>query len=118
MSSILTDIKNLLGIDAEDTNFDTELVIFINAAISKVTQLGVGPEEGYSITGANETWESLIGSFKNLQAIKDYIYIDVRLIFDPPSNAFVVNAYRDMQNELAWRITVMVDDNKKEALNG
>lgn len=115
MSSILTDIKNLLGIDAEDTNFDTELVIFINAAISKVTQLGVGPEEGFSITGTTQTWEDLIGNFKNLQAVKDYIYIDVRLIFDPPSNAFVVNAYRDMQNELAWRITVMVDDNKKEA---
>ena len=115
MSSILIDIKNLLGIDAEDTNFDTELVIFVNAAISKVTQLGVGPEEGFSITGTTQTWEDLIGNFKNLQAIKDYIYIDVRLIFDPPSNAFVVNAYRDMQNELAWRITVMVDDNKKEA---
>lgn len=118
MSSILTDIKLLLGIESTDTNFDSELVIFINAAISKVTQLGVGPEEGFSITGTTQTWDDLIGNFKNLQAVKDYIYIDVRLIFDPPSNAFVVNAYRDMQNELAWRITVMVDDNKKEATNG
>ena len=112
MDSILNDIKKLLGIDAEDHTFDQDVIIFINSAISKLTQLGVGPKDGFQIANESATWSDLLGDFKNLDGAKDYIYIDVRLIFDPPSNAFVVNAYKDMQNELAWRLSVVVDDNK------
>lgn len=118
MGSILTDIKKLLGIEEDYTQFDHELIIFINAAVSKLLQLGVGPESGFSITGSSETWGQLIGDPKNLELIKDYIYIDVRLIFDPPSNAFIVDAYRKMQDEAAWRITVIVDENSKEVTDG
>lgn len=104
MESILTSIKAMLGINADDTAFDNELVIFINGTLSKLSQLGVGPAEGFSITGPTETWEELFEGFTNLNLVKHYIYIDVRLLFDPPSNAFIVNAFQDEQKEAAWRI--------------
>lgn len=104
MESILTSIKAMLGINADDTSFDNELVIFINGSLSKLIQLGVGPNEGFSITGPTETWEELFEGFTNLNLVKHYIYIDVRLLFDPPSNAFIVNAFQDEQKETAWRI--------------
>lgn len=104
VESILTSIKAMLGINADDTAFDNELVIFINGTLSKLSQLGVGPAEGFSITGPTETWEELFEGFTNLNLVKHYIYIDVRLLFDSPSNAFIVNAFQDEQKEAAWRI--------------
>lgn len=114
MDSILTSIKVMLGLGSEYTPFDNELVIFINSALSKLTQLGVGPDEGFALNDLTETWEDLLGDLKNLEMVKSYIYIDVRLIFDPPGNSFIVDAFKKQQEELAWRITVAYDINSKK----
>ena len=115
--SILTSIKLMLGIGEDYTQFDSELVMFINAAINKLLQIGVGPDEGFQITGIDEKWVDLIGDYQNMELAKEYIYLDVRTIFDPPSNAFVMSAFKEHQEEAAWRLSVAYDINhprKKE----
>lgn len=116
--SILTSIKALLGIGEDYTQFDTELVLLINGAISKLIQVGVGPDEGFTISGVTETWDELFDNAKNVEMAKTYIYLDVRVLFDPPSNSFVVDAFNKEKDELASRLTWQWDANhprEKEA---
>ena len=61
VASILDSIKQMLGINSEDTNFDRELIIYINGALMIMTQLGVGPQQGFSITSNENTWVELLG---------------------------------------------------------
>ena len=111
MESILTSIKAMLGIDEHDPAFDGELVVLINGAISKLIQIGVGPNEGFTITGTTETWDELFGSDVNLEMARTYVYISVRLLFDPPGNAFIVSAFQKEQEELATRLCWQWDQN-------
>ena len=93
----------MLGIDSEDTNFDRELVIYINGALMIINQLGVGPD-GYSIRDKTNTWNEFLVERTDLELIKTAIYLRVRLIFDPPQNSFLVNAIKDQISEYDWRI--------------
>lgn len=111
MESILTSIKALLGIDERDTAFDGELVVLINGALSKLIQIGVGPDAGFTITGLTETWDEFFGGDRNLEMAKTYVYISVRLLFDPPGNAFIVSAFQKEQEELATRLCWQWDQN-------
>ena len=103
IDSILDSIKQMLGIDSEDTNFDRELVIYINGALMIINQLGVGPD-GYSIRDKTNTWNEFLVERTDLELIKTAIYLRVRLIFDPPQNSFLVNAIKDQISEYDWRI--------------
>lgn len=94
VTSILDSIKKLLGIDQEDTSFDSELIIFINGALSTVQKFGVGPE-GYKISDADNEWSEFLLTRTDLEEVKTNIYLRVRLIFDPPQNAFAVKAIQD-----------------------
>ena len=104
MVSILDSIKQLLGIDVNDTSFDKELIIHINGALMILNQLGVGPEDGYSIVDKNNTWDEFIGDRTDLELIKTDIYLRVRLIFDPPQNSFLVTSIEKQIQEYDWRI--------------
>lgn len=106
--SILLTIKKMLGIAGDDTAFDTDVIVCINSAIMTANQLGVG-DDGFVITGPDETWEDFVGSNKNLESIKLYIYIGVRLAFDPPANSFVVNSLEKQRDELTWRLNVQAE---------
>lgn len=106
MVSILDSVKQLLGIDTNDTNFDKELIIYINGALMVMTQLGVGPKSGYSIIDKNNTWEEFTLGRTDLEAIKSDIYLRVRLIFDPPQNSFLVKSIEDQIEEYDWRIEI------------
>ena len=106
MESILDSIKHLLGIGADDTNFDTELLIHINGALMIVNQLGVGPEDGYSIVDKNNKWEEFILGQKNLELVKTVVYLRTRLTFDPPQNSFLVKAIEEQIKEYDWRIEI------------
>lgn len=106
--SILESIKVLLGPDC-DSVFDQEIIIFINSALTTLTQLGIGPIEGFRITGDKEKWTDFIGNAINLEAIKQYIYTRVKIAFDPPTSSFVLSAYQDVCKELEWRLNVAVD---------
>ena len=84
MESILTSIKKSLGIGAEYTHFDDILVFHINSVFSILTQLGVGPSKGFSISDSSAAWDDYIPNGETLQFVKTYMSLKVKLIFDPP----------------------------------
>lgn len=102
--SILNTIKIMLNIEDDCDAFDTEIIIYINSALFTLSQLGIGPEEGFSITGPTERWSDYIKSTKNLTAVQTFIKLKVQLLFDPPSNSFVVDAINKQIDELGWRL--------------
>lgn len=117
MSSILKSIKSILGIGADDTGFDSELIIHINTILTlKLYQLGIGPETGFSITSEAETWDQFltVEEMKKLEAVKTYVGLNVRLIFDPPSNSTHTDIIKDTINELEWRLNIQAEDLNKE----
>src|SRR5690606_21826479 len=108
-TSILTTIKKHLGIDEEYDVFDLDIMIHINSAFSTLTQLGVGPESGYEISGSENRWEEFVEDNKQLNSVRTYIYLKVRLLFDPPSTSFAIESLKKQQEELEWRLNVSQD---------
>ena len=108
MESILTSIKKLLGLDANYTPFDADVLAGINSALATLTQLGVGPKEGFIVCGPSETWRDFIGCRSDLGQIKQYVYLKTRYMFDPPQGG-VLSAMNEVIKELEWRINTVVD---------
>lgn len=108
-SSILRTIKSMLGPDSDYEVFDQDIIVFINSALMTLSQLGVGPEEGFRITGYSETWDDFFGEKTDIEAVKSYMYMKVKLAFDPPVNSSVASAYNDQCREFEWRLNVAVD---------
>lgn len=110
MDSILTTIKKLLGITEEYTHFDPDIVIHINTVFMVLMQLGVGPSEGFAINDDSETWDDfkIDTSVMKIEWIKTYIYLKVRLIFDPPASNALIEAINRSISELEWRLNVAV----------
>lgn len=102
--SILKYLRRMLVSSAEDSTFDTDLIVFGNGALFVINKLGVGPAEGFQITGETETWLDFIGVRKDLGAIQTDVYLRVRLLFDPPQNSFLVKGIQDQIQEYDWRI--------------
>lgn len=108
--SILTSIKKLLGLNADDKSFDTDIIIHINTALATLNQLGVGKKAGFAISDESATWKSLFGDNLTLIGfIKNYVYLKVRLVFDPPTNSFAVESIKQSISEYEWRINSAVD---------
>ena len=119
MESILTSIKKLLGIAEEYEHFDADLIMHINSVFSILTQLGVGPSEGFMIEDATATWNDFIPDGLVLQAVKSYIYLKVKLLFDPPTSSAVIESANRMINEFEWRLNVAAESSGKgENQNG
>lgn len=110
MESILTSIKKLLGISEEYTHFDADIIMHINSVFMTLTQLGVGPSGGFIIEDENAFWEDFIADTTKLQAIKTYIYLKVRLVFDSSSlGSATLAAYERQIQELEWRLNVAAE---------
>ena len=109
MESILTSIKKLLGIEEEYTQFDADIIMHINTVFLNLTQLGVGPAEGFLIEDDSATWDDFIGDSNQLQAVKTYVYLKVKLLFDPPLSSSVTESINRIISELEWRLNVAVD---------
>lgn len=109
MDSILTSIKKLLGITEEYENFDQDIIMHINSAFMILNQLGVGPKSGFSISDKSSTWDEFIPESSNLEAVKTYVHLKVKLMFDPPLSSTVIEAIKSQINELEWRLNVSVD---------
>ena len=110
MESILTSIKKLLLIPAEYEHFDTDLIIHINSVFMTLTQLGVGPAEGFTIKDEEDIWTDFITDPNKLQSVKTYMYLKVRLLFDPSSlGSATLAAYERQIQELEWRLNVEVE---------
>lgn len=108
--SILTSIKNLLGITEEYSHFDAAVIMHINSILMILEQLGVGPDCGFRITGAAEKWDQFLPSEFYLEAVKSYVYIKVKLLFDPPLSTAVLESMNRMAAELEWRISRAVEN--------
>lgn len=107
--SILTSIKKLLGIDEMYTAFDTDVTIHINSALFAANQLGVGPPEGFRIIDKSKTWTDFIGTRQDLEGIVDYVYLKVKLVWDPPQAGYLVEAIKEQIKELEVRLNWQVE---------
>lgn len=112
-SSILTSIKKLLNISEECDSFDTDIIIHINTVLMILTQIGVGPSEGFSITDENDVWTDFIPDIKKIESVKTFVYLKVKLIFDPPSSSAVMEAFKQSISELEWRLNAACDTDNK-----
>lgn len=111
MESILTSIKKMLGITAEYTHFDPDIIMHINSVLAVLNQLGVGPSGGFRIEDDTSTWDELIQDDVKLESVKTYIHLRVKLLFDPPNNSAVIEAMTRTINELEWRLNVTAENN-------
>lgn len=112
MDSILTSVKKLLGISAEYTNFDTDIIIHINTAFATLNQLGVGPSYGFAIEDKYAMWEEYITT-TNMTMVKTYIYLKVRLLFDPPTSTALLESLKQSISELEFRLLVEGGENNE-----
>lgn len=109
MDSILTSIKKLLGIAEEYEHFDADLIMHINSVFMILTQMGVGPEKGFSIEDDLATWNEFLSDSPNCEAVKSYMHLKVKLLFDPPLSSAVMEAMNRMISEFEWRLNVAVE---------
>lgn len=109
MESILTSIKKMLGLTDGYEYFDTDIIIHINTALSALTQMGIGPSEGFSIADENATWSDFIEDRTKYLSVKTYVYAKVKLIFDPPTTGSHVEALKEAIRECEWRLNVAAE---------
>lgn len=111
MDSILNSVKKELGIAEDYTAFDEDIILHINSIFSVLSQLGVGPSSGFSITSSDDVWSDYISTSdaNYLNMVKTYIYLRVRILFDPPQSSSVMDAFNNNIKELEWRLNVQVD---------
>lgn len=109
MDSILTSIKKLLGITEEYEQFDLDIITHINSVFAILTQLGVGPSEGFSITDKYTTWDDYIHNDAIIHQVKTYMGLKVKQMFDPPDRNAIADATNKVINELEWRLLIQAD---------
>lgn len=109
-SSILLSVKKMLGPSADYDIFDPELIIHINSVFGTLHQLGVGPEEKFVITGDSELWSDFLTEGEEIEEVKSYMYLRVRLLFDPPSSSFVLSSFKEQLKELEWRLQCKAEE--------
>lgn len=107
--SILDTIKKSLSIDPDDTAFDTDILMHVNSVFSDLNRLGVGPLDGFEITDRTTGWSTYTGADKNLNAVKTYMYLRVRLLFDPPATSFHLDSWSKQVDKYEFLLTVQVD---------
>ncbi len=109
MESILTSIKKMLGITEDCEDFDTDIIMHINSVLMILTQIGVGPANGFSITDKTARWDEFLSNKLYFEPVKTYVYLKVRLIFDPPLSSAVMEAMKNMITELEWRLNASAE---------
>lgn len=109
MDSILNSIKKLLGLSEDYTAFDQDVIMNINSVFMTLSQIGVGPEFPFVITGKDETWDQFLSNINQLESVKMYMFMKVKLAFDPPTSSTVLESYKNQIAELEWRLNSAVD---------
>lgn len=112
MEYILASIKKLLGINPEYKAFDDDIIIHINTVFMMLNQIGLGPSEGFSIVSGQETWSEYCET-KNENAVRTYVYLKVRLMFDPPTSSVLMDSINNTLAELEWRLYLEGDNKAK-----
>lgn len=109
-NSILTSTKKTLNLAEDYEAFDPDVILHINSVFSTLNQLGVGPDVGFMIEDKAPTWDAFLGSDPRLNHVKTYVYLRVRLLFDPPQTGYLVEAIKEQIKELEWRLNVQRED--------
>lgn len=105
--SILNSIKKNLGIAADYTAFDADILMHINSVFSTLNELGIGPDAGFMIEDDEPTWDAFIGEDLRLNSVKTYVYLRVRLLFDPPTTSYLIAATQEQIKEFEWRLNAV-----------
>lgn len=114
--SILTSIKLNVGLTEEDDSFDEAIITDINSAFMVLHQLGVGPKGGFEISDALSTWDEFLPAGQKLGLVKTYMYLKVKLMFDPPASSVILESFQRQINEYEWRLNVAVDPAPEEEI--
>jgi hypothetical protein len=107
--SILDTTKKLLGFESDYTAFDLDIITHINTVFSTLQSLGVGPSEGFMITDNAAVWDEFTG-LENMNSVKSYMFMRVRLMFDPPTTSFHLDSLKKMAEEIEWRLNVQAEE--------
>lgn len=105
-TSILTSTKKILGLAEDYTAFDYDVITHINTALSTLTQLGIGPTEGFMIEDSSAEWDEFIADDPRFNSIKSYVFLKVRMMFDPPATSYLIDSMQRQIQELEWRLNV------------
>lgn len=109
MESILTTIKLMVGVTADCNHFDTPIIVHINKALMRLCQLGIGPTKPIRIYDDTSTWEELLLEAEDLEGAKEYIYLEVKKVFDPPTSSFVLESMKNESDKLEWCLNVQAE---------
>lgn len=116
LDSILDSVKSYLGLQASDTAYDSDVIMAINAIMVVLNQFGVGPSDPFVVDGNSQTWLDLLGD-DPIGGVREYVNMRVKMLFDPPTNTYVVQALKEQIEEFEWRIIAEVDKKAYEAMN-
>lgn len=108
--SILVSVKKLIGLGADYTIFDPDIIMHINSVFNVLNQLGIGPKGGFSISDESAVWGDFLGERTDLEAAKTYTALKVKLVFDPPTIGSVMEATKEVIKELEWRLNVQAEN--------
>lgn len=109
--SILKSTKKILGIEENYTAFDLDITTHINSSLSTLTQVGIGPLGGFSIEDAEAVWEDLSLPQEQLSMVRTYIFLKVRMLFDPPTTSFHIQAMEEQIKEHLYRLSYYREEN-------
>lgn len=109
MESILISIKKMLGLTEEYTHFDPDIIMHINSVFADLTQLGVGPAEGFFIEDDTSEWADFLPETNTFEAVKSYMHLRVKLLFDPPNSSAVIEAMKRDIDKWEWRLNVAAE---------
>lgn len=112
--SILMSVKKLLNVENDDPAFDTDIGMGINGVFMTLQQLGIGPDEGFAIHDADTKWSDFSSDKKLIDSVKMYVYLKVRMIFDPPASSVVADAVNSRIAELEWRLNVQAEKDQDQ----
>lgn len=111
--SILNSIKKMLGPSAEYTHFDPDIIMHINSAFADLNRIGVGPSEGFNINDSSAKWTDFVSDISKIENIKTYVYLNVKLVFDPPTNSSILSSYERKIDKLEWALNVAADNSSE-----
>ena len=107
--SIFSSVKKVVGLLGDDGSFDEDILLHINSVVSTLRQLGLSIPSDFYVRDDVQTWRDLLGEFRDLDLVKSYMTMKVRLMFDPPSSSFGLKSMEEMVKEYEWRINVLTD---------
>ena len=110
--SILDLTKKMIGFDSEYTAFDLDILTHINSTFFTLQQIGIGPSSGFVITDKDATWSQYVVG-DDLSAVKSYMFLKVKMLFDPPTTSFANEAIKNQITELEWRLNVQSEGRKE-----